>query len=182
MEIRSASPEDAIAIEAVHFASRDAVYRGRIPDWPNLVSIRDERVARWADWLRRPEILTLVSEVGDEIVGFVTLRASADVGEDPTRVGEMPTLYVHPSHWRRGHGSALCNSALTKARDLGFEELTLWVVDLNVGARRFYTAYGFAEDGRTTVDEGASEQITVTARRFRISLDGRWGPVRNRPS
>lgn len=170
MEIRSASPEDAVAIEAVHFASRDAVYRSRIPDWPDFVPERAERLARWGDWLRRPEIVTLVGEVDGELVGFVTVRASADEDEDATRVGEMPTLYVHPSHWRRGYGSALCSAALAAARELGYEELTLWVVDLNEGARRFYTAYGFVEDGKGTVDEGASQEITVTARRFRIPL------------
>ena len=87
-----------------------------------------------------------------------------------TVVAEMPTLYVHPDRWRRGYGRALCTAALDRARERGYAELTLWVVDINVEAHGFYTAYGFVEDGATTVDEGGSQEILVTARRYRISL------------
>lgn len=171
MDIRVATPDDAVAIEAVHFASRDAVYRGTIPDWPLHGPPKSERIARWRDWLESSDIVTFVAEVGGGIVGFVTVRATRDEDVDGRRVAEMPTLYVHPEHWRVGLGSALCDAALDEAREHGFRELTLWVVDLNAGARSFYTAYGFEEDGATTVDRGASGEIAVTARRFRIALD-----------
>lgn len=170
MDIRVATPDDAVAIEAVHFASRDAVYRGTIPDWPRHGPQRAERIARWQDWLESPDIVTFVAEVGGVIVGFVTVRATRDADVDGRRVAEMPTLYVHPDHWRTGHGTALCDAALDEACRNGFQELTLWVVDLNAGARSFYAAYGFEEDGATTVDRGASGEIAVTARRFRIAL------------
>ena len=170
MEIRAATLEDASAIEAVHFASRDAVYRGRIPDWPNFGPNQAERIERWQLWLTNPDIVSLVCEADGEIVGIVTIRASTDEGEDPTMVAEMPTLYVHPEHWRRGYGAALCRAALDRARDLGYDELTLWVVDLNVEAHGFYTNFGFTEDGATTVDDGASGETAVTASRYRISL------------
>ncbi len=171
MEIRAGSREDATAIEAVHFASRDEVYRARIPDWSAYGPQRPARVERWEEWLTNPGITSLVGEVDGEIVGFVTVRGCADEGEDPTVVAEMPTLYVHPGRWRRGYGRALCAAALDRARERGYAELTLWVVDLNVEAHGFYKAYGFVEDGATTVDEGASQEISVTARRYRISLE-----------
>jgi GNAT superfamily N-acetyltransferase len=171
IEIRTGSLEDAAAVEAVHFASRDAVYRGRIPDWPEYGPERPERVERWGGWLTDPDIVSLVGEVDRDIVGFVTVRASADEGEDPTLVAEMPTLYVRPDRWRRGYGAALCAAALDKARELGYAELTLWVVDLNVEAHGFYTKYGFVEDGATTVDKAASNEMSVTARRYRMALD-----------
>lgn len=170
MQIRSATVEDALAIEAIHFASRDAVYRGRIPDWPRHGPAQPERVERWRSWLADPDIVALVAEVDGAIVGFVTVRATADEHADPKRIAEMPTLYVHPEHWRRGVGRALCDAALAEARVRGFGELTLWVVDLNEDARRFYTRYGFAEDGATTVDRGALGEISVSARRYRIAL------------
>ena len=173
IQIRTGSIEDAVTVEAVHFASRDAVYLGRIPDWPEYGPERPERVERWREWLTDPAIVSLVGEVDGEVVGFVTVRGCADEGEDPTLVGEMPTLYVHPDRWRRGYGAALCTAALVRARELGYAELKLWVVDLNVEAHGFYTKYGFVEDGATTVDEGASCEMSVTARRYRIALDGR---------
>ncbi len=148
------------------------MYRGRIPDWGEVGPDRADRVARWYRWLTNPEITALVGEVGGEIVGFVTVRGTTDEDEDPTVVAEMPTLYVHPDHWRRGYGACLCSAALTEAAGSGYEELTLWVVDVNVEAHGFYTKHGFAEDGATTIDAGASNQVDVTARRYRISLSG----------
>lgn len=171
MQIRPATVADAVAIEAVHFASRDAVYRDRIPNWPRLGPDKPERVARWENWLGDPEIVVLVGENEGAIVGFVTMRATTDEREDRARVAEMPTLYVDPGHWRRGVGTDLCDAALEEARRRGFAELTLWVVDLNVDAQRFYTKYGFIEDGATTVDRGSSGEISVSARRYRIALD-----------
>lgn len=168
--IRAATVDDAVAIEAVHFASRDAVYRGRIPDWPRHGPAKPERIERWRMWLSDPEIVVLVGEIEGAIVGFVTMRSSTDEHEDDGRVAEMPTLYVDPTHWRRGLGTALCDAALDEARARGHSELTLWVVDLNVGAQRFYTSYGFSEDGGTTVDRGASGEVSVSARRYRITL------------
>jgi len=170
MHIRAATPDDAVAIEAVHFVSRDAVYSGTIPDWPRHGPQQTERIARWKDWLESPDIVTFVGEVSGEIVGFVTVRATRDADVDGQHVAEMPTLYVHPDHWRSGLGTALCDAALDEAHKNGFQELTLWVVDLNAGARSFYAAYGFEEDGATTVDRGASGEIAVTARRFRKAL------------
>ena len=170
MQIRTARSEDVAAIEAVHFASRDAVYRGRIPDWPEVGPPQPERLDRWRQWLADPDITTLVAEVRGEVVGLVTVRATVDDGEDPSVVAEMPTLYVHPDHWRSGYGAALCSAALEHAAEVGYEELTLWVVDLNVEAHDFYSAQGFVPDGATTIDEGASNETVVTARRYRISV------------
>jgi len=59
---------------------------------------------------------------------------------------------------------------MAHARRSGRTELTLWVVDVNVEAHRFYTRYGFAEDGATKLDAG-SREMSVTARRYRIPLD-----------
>lgn len=182
MQIRPATVADAVAIEAVHFASRDAVYRDRIPNWPRLGPDKPERIERWRSWLEDPDILVLVGEEDGGIVGFVTIRTSTDESEDAGRVAEMPTLYVSPEHWRKGVGTELCDAALDEARGRGFSELTLWVVDLNEGARSFYTRYGFIEDGGTTVD--ATGEISVSARRYRIALDpdGRAGISRRKRS
>jgi hypothetical protein len=59
---------------------------------------------------------------------------------------------------------------LDHARQSGHDELTLWVVDLNVDAHRFYTSHGFMEDGATQLDTG-SREMSVTARRYRIPIN-----------
>lgn len=39
--------------------------------------------------------------------------------------GEMPTLYVHPSHWRLGYGRQLCLETLRRAEERGFSSVVL---------------------------------------------------------
>ena len=168
LHIREGRPDDAAAVEAVHYASREAVYAGRVADWPPPGPDRPGRVERWRRWLGDPEISCLVGGEGDRLVGFSTIRASCDADADG-RTAEMPTLYVHPDHWRRGHGRVLCSAALQEAGRRGFSELTLWVLEINTDAAAFYEALGFTFDGATKVDELPSEHLV--ARRYRIGLD-----------
>lgn len=161
-------------VEFVHFASRDAAYRDRVPGWPVDVLSRRERVALWRAWLEDPGVTTLVLEADDGIAGICTMRPSEDPDADPAEVVEIPTLYVRPDAWRRGYGLALCREACRRARAGGFRWLTLWVLDLNVEARRFYSALGFQEDGRTKIDESHTEE-PLRASRYRLALGAGYG-------
>lgn len=158
---------DAEAVEGVHYDSREAVYKSRVADWPPPGPGRKGRVERWEQWLADPDISCLVGEVDGEIVGFSTIRPSAEDDADG-RTAEMPTLYVRPDSWRRGYGRALCDAALQRARVRGFGTLTLWVVEVNEPAAAFYEALGFTFDGATRVDELPRERLM--ARRYRIDL------------
>ncbi len=125
MKVRDATVSDAVKIEAVHRASREAAFRGRLP--PDVISPLDrpERLERWR-----------------------TESALA------TLAGEMPTLYVDPAARRKGYGVDLYRVLEDRAREMGFQELVLWVLEVNSGARRFYDAVGFAHDGVTKIDDG----------------------------
>jgi ribosomal protein S18 acetylase RimI-like enzyme len=115
-----------------------------------------------------PAIHCLVVERRDRIVGFITVRAATDGDMSPRRVAEMPTLYVHPAHWRSGLGTALCEAGVRRARTLGFVELVLWVLDINERARHFYASVGFRPDGAAKIDEGTPEAFK--AERYRLAL------------
>jgi ribosomal protein S18 acetylase RimI-like enzyme len=176
IELRDGAVTDAEAIEAVHYAAREAVYAGRTADWPPVGPDRPGRIDRWRTWLGDPEIHCIVGVDaghvdGGELVGFCTVRASKDTDVDPARIAEMPTLYVAPAFWQRGFGRELCTAAVGRARDLGFEDLTLWVLEINDRARRFYEAFGFVRDGKTKVDEMTTEGLV--AQRYRVRLTER---------
>ncbi len=165
--LRNAHVDDARAIEAVHWAAREAVYDGQVADWPPSGLDRDGRIERWTRWLSSEHLHCIVGEEDGRIVGFVTIRASRDEDAEP-HVAEMPTLYVDPAAWRRGLGAALCRAAVALASALDFLELTLWVVEVNTRAQRFYDAFGFVADGASQVDEDTTERLV--ARRYRLSL------------
>lgn len=167
--LRDAEVADAEAIEAVHWSARAAVYEGRVADWPPSGPDRQGRIERWEQWLAAPDVTCILAEDAERVVGFVTVRASKDA--DATgAVAEMPTLYVDPREWRRGLGGLLCRAAMERSAQLGFRELTLWVVEINARARAFYDAFGFDPDGATQVDKDTTERLV--AHRYRITLRG----------
>ena len=166
-DLRQATVDDAEAIEAVHYAAREAVYDGLVSDWPPAGPDRPGRVARWREWLSSPDVHAIVAVDGDTITGFCTVRRSKDEDAGP-EVAEMPTLYVDPLHWRRGLGGALCKATAEWATQAGFAELTLWVLAVNERAHAFYRAFGFVQDGGRKVDEGTKERLV--AHRYRMKL------------
>lgn len=170
VSIRDAEVEDAPAIESVHYASREAAYEGRVKQWPPEGLDRAGRVARWRQWLLDPSIHCLVAEQAGEIVGFSTVRPVTDDDLRGEPVAEMPTLYVRPDCWHLGLGQALCAAAMDRAAGEGFEDLVLWVLEVNERARAFYEEFGFVPDGARKVDEGTVEGLM--ADRFRMGLRG----------
>ncbi len=92
------------------------------------------------------------------IVGYASFGPERDVlgmpwphpltpaGSDG-RVAELYALYVHPAWWSTGTGRALMDRVLAKVRAAGYACITLWVLEANARARRFYQRAGFAPDG-----------------------------------
>ena len=170
IRLRDGFVSDAEAVEAVHYSSREAVYAGRTADWPPPGPDRRGRVERWRAWLQDDDITAIVAEHQGQVVGFCTIRASQDDDAGPT-IAEMPTLYVRPDFWHRGLGRVLCTASLERASERGFDELTLWVLEMNTRARDFYQKVGFAADGAQKIDELTSERLV--ALRYRIELDAK---------
>jgi ribosomal protein S18 acetylase RimI-like enzyme len=168
LTIREAVVEDATEIEAVHWVSREAAYRERVSVWPPVGPDKAGRVELWRTWLSDPEIVCIVGERQGEVIGFCTIRASTDDDVQQAGVAEMPTLYVHPDAWHRGYGRALCEEGLVRANERDFDLLTLWVLEFNTRAQRFYREYGFSPDGATKVVEGTPDELI--AHRYSIRL------------
>jgi GNAT superfamily N-acetyltransferase len=146
--IRPGRPEDARAVAEVHVASWRYAYRGLLPDdYLEKLSV-DEREARLLAWFADPTPRSgiLVAEEAGRIVGFVTFGPSRDddVGEE---TGEVPAIYVAPAATGAGIGRALLEKATAASRETGFTRASLWVLERNERARRFYEKAGWRWDG-----------------------------------
>jgi GNAT superfamily N-acetyltransferase len=124
------------------------------------------------------------------IVGYASFGPERDVLGTPWphpltaagtegRVAELYALYVHPAWWSTGTGRALMDRVLAKVSVAGYLSITLWVLEDNARARRFYERAGFAPDGTRHVlgDLGG-----VTEIRYRCSLAVRRGPAWGQPA
>jgi ribosomal protein S18 acetylase RimI-like enzyme len=142
--IRQATPDDADAIALVHVRTWQGAY-GHVFPPEELAGISVEaRATSWRGILGRDE-RTYVAERDGEVVGFVGTGPSRD--DDGAGSGELYAIYVDPEHWDSGAGRELAAYADDLLRGDGFTEATLWVLDDNPRARRFYEAGGWRLDG-----------------------------------
>jgi ribosomal protein S18 acetylase RimI-like enzyme len=113
-------------------------------DFLRAISI-EERGAAWEKSLGAGESFTWVAENGDTALGWISAGRSrhADARES---TGEIWAVYVHPGHWSKGVGRALCATAEDELRTQGFTDVTLWVLKDNERALRFYISGGFLHD------------------------------------
>lgn len=145
-EIRWAQEEDARELGLVHSESWKIAYKDIIPNYV-LVNITPERREEYfRDAIKNRSVETAVIKVDNQIIGFVTLGQCRD--EDmSSEFGEIWGVYLSPSYWHKGFGSILFNFALKELGLRGFKKVSLWVLEDNLGSRRFYEKHGLLHDG-----------------------------------
>jgi ribosomal protein S18 acetylase RimI-like enzyme len=167
MRVRPARPEDAAAIAEVHVRTWQAAY-AHVFGAEGLATLDvDQRRARWEETLSEPapRSSVFVAETdADGVVGFAATGASGDSEDE----GELYAIYVLPAAWGSGVGPALMRAAVDSVRAEGFPTATLWVLDDNPRARRFYEREGWVADGRR---EGVHLGVGTVEIRYRIALD-----------
>ena len=67
--------------------------------------------------------------------------------ETPAGTGELFAIYLAEHAAGTGIGATLLERAERQLRDEGFSRATLWVLETNDRARRFYERHGWVWDG-----------------------------------
>jgi ribosomal protein S18 acetylase RimI-like enzyme len=171
MDIRAARMKDIPEIAAVHVRSWQAAYRGLLPQAYLDGLDPSQRIGQWerslsaADW---SDGGTLVADAGGRLPGFVSYGPARDDDADSRRAGEIYAIYLVPAAWDEGIGRQLMAAALDRLGEAGFDQVTLWVLDSNARARRFYEAGGWLADGAAKRDD--SFGVPMTEVRYRRSL------------
>ncbi len=139
--VRLADRDEAPLLAALHLDAAIAGYGHIFPSEAPPPTFEEVR-AQWAHWLgpdwdagRR----AFVAQDDASAVGVVL------AGSDPTEpeLGHVARLYVAPDRWRQGIGTALYAAAITRLREAGFTEATLWVLERNERARAWYERLGW---------------------------------------
>lgn len=146
------------AVEAVRIATWKVAYRGILPDdLLDAMKVEDERVRWLVSRLADGDVPTFVAVASGDVIGFATVGPSRD---EDLMGRELYGIYLLPDHWSTGAGHALVEAC-------GVLD-SVWVLEGNDRARRFYEREGFALDGATKVLEhlgGAVELRYVKAGR-----------------
>lgn len=165
IEIARATPEDAAEIARVHIHAWQDGYRGQIPDayLDALSRTVDRRERYWRDEVRRNPVW--VARLHGDVVGFAAAGPSRDEGADG---GEVYVINFVARAWGTGAAQRAFDEAVAYLRDAGFAEATLWVLDTNERARRFYERNGWSFDG--TTKEDVAQGFTLHELRYRTKL------------
>lgn len=153
MQIRPATKTDASAIVQIQVQAWRAAYAGLIPqDFLDRMD-SERRLAGWRRVLSEPGGMATDVALGhgDEVIGFCVHGPSRDA-DAHAGVGELVAINLLPMHWRHGLGSMMMARLLAVAAERRWQALTLWVLEANAPARRFYQAQGFEADGARRVD------------------------------
>jgi GNAT superfamily N-acetyltransferase len=183
--IRSASTADAAQIAAVMRDSWFAAYDGIIAPAVIDRATAPDGGARIRQSFRTRPWQRMIAAVSRDpapagaarIVGYASFGPERDVlgmpwpyaptpaGSDG-QVAELYALYVHPAWWSTGTGRALMDQVLAKVRMSGYARITLWVLEANARARRFYQRAGFAPDGARHVLDDLGGVTEIRYRRM----------------
>ena len=151
--VRLAILKDARRIAEIQVASWQVAYRGIVPDeFLDQMNV-EQREAVWRGCCGKEREVLWVGMRDDVLAGFCHVRASRDADAE-SACAEVTSIYLDPAKCRRGLGSELMAAALASARELGFEQISLWVLVENMAARQFYEAVGFRSDGSLKHEEG----------------------------
>ncbi|HEX7247394.1 MAG TPA: GNAT family N-acetyltransferase [Actinomycetota bacterium] len=144
--IRDAVVEDARAIAEVHVRSWRWAYRGQLPDETLDALDVAEREARWRDAASDPSTIVLVALEGEAVVGFASAGPAGDDAAPPN-TAVVYAVYLDEHAAGRGIGRDLLERTVEAMRAAGSQRASLWVLESNARARRFYEREGWTWDG-----------------------------------
>lgn len=186
IRIRPADPSDGPPIARVRAETWRVAYAGVIPADRLAELTAPEAVARDGAWRAgRPMDGVLVAEAeepdeagaqadGDALIGFAAFGPERDEDYQPGQPlreppdhhrAELYGIYVLPSRWSTGTGRALMDGVLSLTGQAGYTDISLWVLEANIRARRFYEKAGFRLTGESGVLRGLAGVTQVRYRR-----------------
>ncbi len=140
IEIRHATTSDVPSLVACHLACWREAYQEVAPaDYlAELDQSIPARIAFWTSKIAKGNAPWLA--VDDETV--IGLAAAGPTEDDDLPSGlELFAIYVRATHWDSGLGHRLLEAAIGNA------PASLWALEDNPRAHRFYRRHGFTPDG-----------------------------------
>lgn len=165
MLIRTATPEDALAIGHVHVDSWRTTYRGLLPDSVLAALSVEQRATMWqqaAEAIQKGEsrsLLLVAEDPDDGVIGFAS--AGPEREKDSGFDSELYAIYLLERHQGRGVGRRLATQLVKLLLPDGHESMRVWVLEGNP-AEEFYRRLGGQHVGEKALSM-AGEDFTEVA-------------------
>lgn len=164
-QLRPATVDDASDLARLHTQGWKQGYRGMLPDaYLDAISESDAH-RRWQHTLSSPselQVLVACDQAGRP-VGFTSMGFCFDDDCTDDR-WELWDLWVDAAVRSQGIGAQLLAAALALAPT--DRDVTVWVLDANTRAQRFYEANGAVRDNRVRTS-GRNEGVVIRDLRWR---------------
>jgi GNAT superfamily N-acetyltransferase len=146
IQIRPASKSDVAALGR-HGAALMRQHHASDPRRFILTDRPEEGYGRFlVSQLANPDMLVLVAERADEVVGYVFAGLEPISWRDLRGpCGFIHDVYVHESARRQGVGLRLLRAAIDWAHSKGRTQVVLWSKSGNDGAQRVFAKLGFRD-------------------------------------
>jgi ribosomal protein S18 acetylase RimI-like enzyme len=173
--LREATREDADALARVHIDSWRSAYAGLLPS--ELLAALDvtKRADAWRTILSDASGTAYLALEAQEVLAFVHVCPSRDEHESLRKTGEITSIYVAPQAWGKGLGTKLLHRGLHRLVESGYGEATVWVLEGNHRACRFYERQNFLRDGATKMH--SSSGLTEVRYRRGLTSEGSANPA-----
>ena len=158
LQLCRATSADVQALAEVHVQAWREAYAGLIPQ--SVLDQLDaaERAAMWRGALAGGAIVFL-AKLSDCIIGFGACRRQPDAALPQS--AEISALYVLERAQRHGIGRALMTAMARELLAQGHQSASLWVLEANARARRFYGALGGHEVTRREQERDGFRSIGI---------------------
>lgn len=159
--IRPADVDDAAAIARVHVSTWRATYTDLLPaDF--LESLTEAGYAdRWRRFIaERSNLAFVVEDDSGDVVGFAS--GGRERAGEASYKGELYAIYLLESAQRRGYGRELVRAIAGGLRQMGLDDMIVWVLRDNVTARDFYERLGgvYVRSQPTTIGPATVEEVS----------------------
>ncbi len=164
--VRRAALNDASAISRVHVSSWRSTYGGMLPD-EFLDSLSEANYAeRWKRVIADGSSRVYVAEEDGEVVGFAS-GGRERAGEQGYE-GELYAIYVLDAAQHRGFGRELVRATVSGLRELGLNDMIIWVLRDNSPARAFYERLGgvYVRSQPITIGTATLDEVSYGWRRL----------------
>jgi len=168
--VRPASANDALELAAMNLTAWRGANKGILPDKLLADQSSFGFETAWRASLANPSHLNFVFKRYGQITGFASLGPCRDAGCDPLKNAEVYGIYLLPEYWGQGHGWALWRSARARLSQTAFESISLWVLERNTRARKFFERIGFSCDAAGAARVTMRDGVAYPEQQYRMAL------------